>query len=89
MAAEFERYGLPRFRKLTGYLQVLGATGLLIGLLVSPAIGLLAASGLSLQMLLGFGVRLRIRDSLFQSLPSFIYIWVNAGLALGFASRLS
>jgi len=89
MLAEFERYGLVRFRKLTGYLQILGATGLLVGFVASPVVGLLAACCLSLQMLLGFGVRLRIRDSLVQCLPSFIYVWINAGLAFGFVNRLT
>ena len=88
MVAEFERYGLAQYRQLTGYLQLLGATGLLVGLLVTPWIGLLAAIGLSVQMLLGFGVRLRIKDPVFQCLPSFTYIWVNAGLALGYYNRL-
>lgn len=30
MVDEFERYGLSRFRRLTGALEVLGATGLVI-----------------------------------------------------------
>ncbi len=87
MVVEFQRYGLAPFRLLTGCLQLLGATGLLIGLLASPAIGLIASAGLSLQMLLGFCVRLRIRDNVGQCLPSFIYMWINAGLALEFLSR--
>jgi hypothetical protein len=89
MVAEFERYGLQRFRKLTGYLQILGATGLLVGLALSPFIGLLAAVGLSVQMLLGLGVRLRIRDGWTQCLPAFLFMWINAGLAFGFASRIA
>ena len=89
MVVEFQRYGLAPFRLLTGYLQFLGATGLLIGLLVNPAIGLIASMGLSVQMLLGFCVRLRIRDTVGQCLPSFIYMWINAGLALEFLSRLA
>lgn len=89
MVAEFDRYGLARFRKMTGYLQLLGATGLLIGWAFSPLIGLLAAIGLSVQMLMGFTVRLRIRDSFYQCVPSVVFMWLNAGLALGFANRLS
>ncbi|KRP37411.1 MAG: hypothetical protein ABS34_02860 [Opitutaceae bacterium BACL24 MAG-120322-bin51] len=87
MVVEFQRYGLAPFRLLTGYLQILGATGLLLGLLASPAIGLIASIGLSVQMLLGFCVRIRIRDNIGQCLPSFIYMWINAGLALEFLSR--
>lgn len=88
MVSEFERYGLARFRQLTGVLQLMGATGLLVGLIGFPIIGLLAATGLSLQMLLGFGVRLRIRDPWLQCLPSFAFMYVNAGLVYGFVCRL-
>ena len=89
MVAEFQRYGLAPFRLLTGCLQILGAAGLLIGLLVSPVIGLIASIGLSVQMLIGFCVRLQIKDNCVQCLPSFIYIWINAGLVLSFLSRYS
>ena len=87
MVLEFERYALARFRRLTGVLQLLGASGLLIGLLGVPEIGLLAAAGLSLQMFLGLGVRLSIRDPLLQCLPSCAFMCVNAGLVYGFLER--
>ena len=32
MVVEFERYGLSRFRRLTGSVEVLGAVGLAVGL---------------------------------------------------------
>ena len=89
MVVEFERYRLARFRKLTGYLQILGAIGLLVGFLFIPAAGLVAALGLCVQMLLGFGVRLLIRDSLLQCLPSFGFMLINAGLIFGFVNRLT
>lgn len=81
MAAEFERYGLARFRLLTGGLQVAGATGLLIGLAGFPRIGFLAAVGLGIQMFSGLVVRFRIRDRLMQCLPAFIYMCLNGILA--------
>jgi hypothetical protein len=40
-------------------------------------------------MLLGFGVRLRLRDSFLQCLPSFGFMLINAGLVLGFINRLA
>lgn len=89
MVVEFERYRLARFRMLTGYLQILGAIGLLVGFLISPVAGLVAALGLSVQMLLGLGVRLLIRDTLLQCLPSFGFMLINAGLVFGFVNRLS
>lgn len=89
MVVEFERYRLARFRKITGYLQILGAVGLLIGFLGTPIVGLLASLGLSIQMLLGFGVRLLIRDSLLQCLPSLSFTMINVGLVFGFVNRLT
>lgn len=80
MVREFKRYGLAEFRKLTGNLQLLGATGLIVGLLV-PAIGGLAAAGLSLQMACGLGVRIRIKDSWFSCLPAIIYMTLCGWLA--------
>ncbi len=87
MVDEFERYGLVRFRKLTGVLQVLGASGLALGLFGYTAVGFLAAVGLSLQMFSGWIVRLRIRDTLMQCLPALFYMGLNAFIALCFATR--
>ena len=88
MVAEFARYRLAKFRALTGILQILGAIGLLVGL-ISPLVGLIASAGLAVQMLLGFCVRLKIRDSFVQASPSFIFMWVNAYLAWVFIQILS
>ncbi|MFT6181824.1 MAG: putative membrane protein YphA (DoxX/SURF4 family) [Paracoccaceae bacterium] len=87
MVREFERFGLPNYRKLTGILQLLGAVGLLIGFRF-PIIGALAAGGLALQMLIGFGVRLKIRDHFLQSLPAFAYLLINAWLCVQFFGQI-
>lgn len=76
MKTEFERYGLEKFRKLTGYLQLLGGAGLLAGLYI-PIILSISAAGLSLLMLMGFGVRLKMRDGFLLSAPSFIFMLLN------------
>ena len=80
MIAEFKRYQLAHFRKLTGQLQLLGATGLAVGFLI-PDIGGLAAAGLSLQMACGLGVRVKIKDSWFRCLPAIIYMIVCGWIA--------
>ena len=82
MKSEFKRYGLENSRTLVGGMQLLGALGLLIGYFYSPFIQTLAASGLTILMLLGFLVRLRIRDSFIQSAPSLIYAVLNAVLCI-------
>ncbi len=76
MILEFERYGLARFRRLVGALQLLGAFGLLAGFAFRPLL-IAAAGGLSLLMLLGVATRIRIRDSLLQTLPALVFFALN------------
>ena len=80
---EFERYGLPRFRILTGILQLLGAAGLVLGLFY-PWLGVIAAAGLTILMMAGFVTRIKIKDSLLQTLPSFFYMVLNAYITSSF-----
>ena len=77
MKVEFERYGLARFRNLVGALEFLGALGLLVGYFSHPVL-VLAAAGLALTMLMGILTRIRIGDSLFQTLPAIVLLILNA-----------
>jgi hypothetical protein len=79
---EFVRYNLPNFRKLTGFFQLLGATGLFLGLYVFPILLLLASSGLSILMLAGLIVRLKIKDNFIKSSPSFTFAALNLFIAI-------
>lgn len=76
MAEEFDRYGLSRFRKLTGALEVLGAVGLIAGYWV-PGLTAAAAGGLTLLMAAGVVVRFRSGDSPAQALQAFAMLVVN------------
>ena len=76
MKADFKRFGLEKFGGLTGCLEIVGGVGLIIGLWV-PVLLTLASLGLFLLMVLGFGVRLKMRDSLALTLPSFFYMLLN------------
>ncbi|MGJ8649465.1 MAG: DoxX family protein [Opitutaceae bacterium] len=80
MVAEFERYHLSNFRRLTGIVQLIGAAGLATGILL-PWVGGLAAAGISLQMACGLGVRVRIGDSWLQCLPATSYMILCGWLA--------
>ncbi|MBU2946570.1 DoxX family protein [Zobellia uliginosa] len=80
---EFIRFGLKQQRILTAYLQLFGAIGLIIGYFFSPLLTFLAAAGLTLLMLLGFAVRIKIKDSLLDSLPSLVLAFVNLFIAVG------
>jgi hypothetical protein len=80
MVAEFERFGLARFRVMTGALEVLGALGLLVSYAV-PELLALAAGGLGLLMFLGVLTRIRVRDPLPALLPAFLLMVANGYLA--------
>ncbi|MFD2787469.1 DoxX family protein [Hymenobacter rubripertinctus] len=73
---EFVRYGLAKFGPLTAIVELLGGIGLLVGL-ISPPLLVLASGGLALLMLLGFGVRMKIGDGFWLSLPSFLFMLLN------------
>jgi hypothetical protein len=68
--AEFQRYQLSARRNLVGCLQC------------AAAVGLIAAGGLALMMLVALGVRVRIKDSLPQMLPAAGYLVLNAYLCV-------
>jgi hypothetical protein len=80
MVEEFERYGLSRFRRLTGALEVLGAVGLAAGY-VRPALWVVSGAGLALLMLLGLAVRVRVRDPVVEMIPAAFLLLVNAFIA--------
>jgi len=81
MVKEFERYGLPQFRKLVGVLEVLGSLGLLVGYLV-PSLVVAASGGLALLMALGVGIRFRSGDSLGDALQALAMLLVNLFICL-------
>jgi hypothetical protein len=77
MKDEFERFGLSQLRLLTGALELLGALGLVVGQFI-PEVVVLAGGGLTLLMALGTLTRIRVRDSLLETLPAVILGLVNA-----------
>ncbi len=81
MKREFERYRLGSQRTLVGGLQVLAAIGLLGGL-GEPWMRRAAAAGLALMMLVAVGVRIKIKDTLPQTIPALGYLALNAYLGL-------
>lgn len=81
MAAEFDRFGLSRFRRLTGGLEVLGALGLAAGFFL-PWATLPAAGGLALLMVLGVMTRIRVGDPWLATLPAVALLLVNAFIFL-------
>lgn len=76
MQNEFKRFGLEKFTKLTGLLELLGGIGMLVGLKFSFIL-LISSGGLALLMLLGFIVRLKVKDGFWLSFPSFFFMALN------------
>lgn len=81
--AEFERFGLARFRALVGWLELLGGSAQLFSWLVPP-LGLIGSGGLFLLMAMGVITRWRIGDRLWVTLPAIAYLMINAYLFLAF-----
>ncbi len=88
MKSEFIRYGYDRQRPLTGYLQMLGGLGLILGYWLSPLLATAAAAGLCLMMIVGFGVRMKIGDSFLLATPAFLYAVLNLYLSIHYGSSV-
>ena len=80
MVDEFIRYRIPQFRKLTGWLQLLGSLGIIIGFWIDY-LQIFSTIGLSLMMLFGVTVRINIKDNLTKILPALFYFLLNAFLS--------
>lgn len=80
MIQEFIRYGIPQFRKLTGWLQLLGAIGILLGFW-NIYLQIISTLGLSLLMFCGVITRIQIKDGLIKTLPALSYCFLNAYLS--------
>ena len=74
---EFKRFGLEKFGMLTAILEILGGVGLLVGYKILPIL-LISSGGLSLLMLLGLIARLRVKDSIWVSMPATFFMVLNA-----------
>ena len=76
MKKEFKRFGLEKLGFLIILLQIIGATGLLVGLKFNLILSI-SSLGLALLMLSGLIVRIRLKDSIWISLPALFYMLLN------------
>ena len=77
MKSEFIRFGLGKYGLLTAVLEIAGALGLLAGLMINSIL-LISSGGLALLMFFGVLVRMKVKDSLWVSLPAILYMLLNA-----------
>ena len=83
MKSEFNRWGISKFRVVVGCAQLTGGFGLLLGFYF-PLMTLLSSLGLTVLMLLGFILRLIVKDGIVKSSPAFIYIIINLFILLNY-----
>ena len=76
MKSEFKRFGLEKAGALTAILELLGAAGLVVGLKFHLIL-LIAAGGLAILMFLGVAIRIKVKDSLWISLPALFFMILN------------
>ena len=74
---EFYRYGLSEYRQIVGFFELLGGIGCIVGIF-DKRILMLSTIGLSVLMILGVTLRIKINDTFIQTLPAFLYFIVNA-----------
>jgi len=80
MRAEFERFGLPHLRVLTGVLEVAAGAGLIVGLWWPLALRV-SAGGLALLMACALVARWRVGDPWSALVPAFVLLVLNAWIA--------
>ena len=81
MKEEFKRFGLEKLGLLTIVLEFIGAVGLIVGLKFNSLL-VISSLGLALLMLIGLIVRIRLKDSLWISLPALFYMVLNTYIFL-------
>ena len=81
MKKEFKRFGLEKIGLLIIILQFIGATGLIVGLKFNPILTI-SSLGLTLLMLSGLIVRIKLKDSIWISLPALFYLGLNTYIFL-------
>ena len=76
MEEEFERFRLPNISLFIAFSQLSGSIGLIFGLF-HPIILIFSSAGLTTMMLIACLVRIRVKDTLLESLPALFYLILN------------
>ena len=76
MKSEFKRFGLEKFGLVIMASQFLGAAGLIVGFQFNSILTI-SSFGLALLMLFGFLVRMKLKDSIWISMPALFYLSLN------------
>jgi hypothetical protein len=77
MKNEFKRFGLEKIGLTTVLLEIIGAIGLLVGLKFNFFL-IISSLGLAILMFAGVIVRIKLKDSIWITLPAFLLMVLNA-----------
>jgi len=77
MKNEFRRFGLEKLGLLTVILELTGAIGLIVGLMLNSIL-IISSGGLAILMFLGVVVRLKTRDSFLETSPALFFMLLNS-----------
>ncbi|WP_246046807.1 hypothetical protein [Hyunsoonleella aestuarii] len=77
MKNEFKRFGLEKIGLTIVLLEIIGAFGLLVGLKFNFIL-MISSLGLALLMFVGLIVRIKLKDSIWISLPALFYMTLNS-----------
>jgi len=83
---EFYRYGLSEYIKIVGFFQLLGGMGCIVGVFYKRLL-IISSLGLSIMMLLGVAVRVKINDTFIQTLPAILYLIINSIIFLDIITK--
>jgi hypothetical protein len=78
---EFIRYGMEKHGLSVAVLQIIGASGMLVGL-ISDFILLTSSLGFVLMMFFGIAVRIKIKDPYSAMLPALFFLLLNLYIAI-------
>ncbi|SDS34679.1 DoxX family protein [Christiangramia echinicola] len=77
MKEEFERFGLKNFASIIIISEIIGAIGLLFGLVYNTLL-IISSLGFSVLMLAGLVIRIKLKDNIWIALPAFLLLVLNA-----------
>ena len=78
MISEYERWGYNKLRIIIAILQILASFGLIIGAYYLPFLLSLVSFSLTIMMLVAVFARIKIKDSIANTMPAILYVIINS-----------
>ena len=75
---EYERWGYNKLRIIIAILQILASFGLIIGAYYLPFLLSLVSFSLTIMMLVAVFARIKIKDSIANTIPAILYVIINS-----------